>query len=82
MSDAGGQTGKRGRLPYNSVGGTIASMSEEKATRGASRYDAIVATLVGFLALCVSGYTAYMQRQQVRAIVWAARAAIRNAKCS
>ncbi len=82
MSDAGGQTGKRGRLPYNAVGGTIASMSEEKATRGASRYDAIIATLVGFLALCVSGYTAYMQRQQVRAIVWAARAAIRNAKCS
>src|SRR5437016_6758936 len=70
MSDAGGQTGKRGRLPYNSVGGTIASMSEEKATRGASKYDAIIATLVGFLALCVSGYTAYMQRQQVRGAVW------------
>jgi hypothetical protein len=38
--------------------------------RGASRYDAIIATLVGFLALCVSGYTAYMQRQQVRGAVW------------
>ncbi len=38
--------------------------------RSASRYDAVIATLVGFLALCVSGYTAYMQRQQVRAAVW------------
>lgn len=36
----------------------------------ASRYDAIIATLVGLCALCVSGYTAYMQRQQVRAMVW------------
>jgi hypothetical protein len=26
--------------------------------------------MVGLLALCVSGYTAYMQRQQVRAAVW------------
>ena len=45
-------------------------MPEEKITRGASRYDAIIATLVGFCALCVSGYTAYMQRQQVRGAVW------------
>jgi hypothetical protein len=43
---------------------------EEKATRSASRYDAVIATLVGFLALCVSGYTAYIQRQQVRGAVW------------
>ena len=35
-----------------------------------SRYDAVIATLVGLLALCVSAYTAYMQRQQVRAAVW------------
>ena len=48
----------------------VAAVPEEKQTRGASRYDAIVATFVGFLALCVSGYTAYMQRQQVRAAVW------------
>jgi len=48
----------------------IGSVSENKARRGASRYDAIIATLVGFCALCVSGYTAYMQRQQVRAAVW------------
>lgn len=31
---------------------------------------AIVAALIGFLALLVSGYTAYIQRQQVRAQVW------------
>ena len=45
-------------------------MPEQRETRGASRYDAVIATLVGFCALCVSGYTAYMQRQQVRAAVW------------
>ncbi len=45
-------------------------MPEQRETRGASRYDAVIATLVGFCALCVSGYTAYMQRQQVRAVVW------------
>jgi hypothetical protein len=36
----------------------------------ASRYDAIVATLVGVCALVVSAYTAYIQRQQVRAQVY------------
>ncbi len=45
-------------------------MAEEKEFRSATRYDAVIATLVGFLALCVSGYTAYMQRQQVRGAVW------------
>lgn len=30
----------------------------------------IIASLVGLLALVVSGYTAYIQRQQVRAQVW------------
>jgi len=48
----------------------IGAVPEEKQTRGASRYDAVIATFVGFLALFVSGYTAYMQRQQVRAAVW------------
>jgi hypothetical protein len=43
---------------------------EQRATRSASRYDAVIATLVGLCALGVSGYTAYMQRQQVRAMVW------------
>jgi hypothetical protein len=43
---------------------------EEKAIHGASRYDAVIATFVGVCALCVSGYTAHVQRQQVRAAVW------------
>lgn len=45
-------------------------MSEAKPPRSASRYDAAIATFVGICALCVSGYTAYIQRQQVRAAVW------------
>ena len=45
-------------------------MPEQKGTRVASRYDALIATLVGVCALGVAGYTAYMQRQQVRAAVW------------
>ncbi len=49
---------------------SIVLVSEQQGTRGASRYDAIIATLVGVCALTVSGYTAYMQRQQVRATVW------------
>lgn len=43
------------------------------ATRRGIRWDAlaaIIASLVGLLALCVAGYTAYIQRQQVRAQVW------------
>jgi hypothetical protein len=52
------------------AGNKIGSVPEEKATRSASRYDAVIATFVGVCALCVSGYTAYMQRQQVRAAVW------------
>jgi hypothetical protein len=52
------------------AGDIIGAVPEEKERRGASRYDAIVATFVGFLAVCVAGYTAYMQRQQVRAAVW------------
>ena len=45
-------------------------MPEQRETRGASRYDAVIATLVGLCALCVSAYTAHVQRQQVRAAVW------------
>jgi len=48
----------------------IGAVPEQRETRGASRYDAVIATLVGFCALCVSGYTAHVQRQQVRAAVW------------
>jgi hypothetical protein len=41
--------------------------------RSANHWDgvaAIMAALIGLLALGVSGYTAYIQRQQVRAQVW------------
>ncbi len=48
----------------------VGIVPEEMATRSAIRYETVIAVLVGFLALCVSGYTAYMQRQQVRAAVW------------
>lgn len=42
--------------------------NEQRA--GVSRYETIIATLVGVSALFVSGYTAHVQRQQVRAAVW------------
>ena len=45
-------------------------MANNQETRRASRYDAVIATLVGLCALCVSAYTAHVQRQQVRAAVW------------
>jgi hypothetical protein len=52
-------------------------MSEEPARadplRSRRNWDglaAVLASLIGFLALGVSGYTAYVQRQQVRAQVW------------
>ena len=48
----------------------IDAVPEQTETRRASRYDAVIATFVGLCALCVSGYTAYIQRQQVRAAVW------------
>ncbi len=57
-------------IDTNPAGNKIGVVPEERATRGASRYDAVIATFVGVCALCVSGYTAYMQRQQVRAAVW------------
>jgi len=34
------------------------------------RYETIIVTLIGVSALFVSGYTAYVQRQPVRAAVW------------
>jgi hypothetical protein len=52
------------------AGDMVGFVPEEKATRSIIRYETVIATLVGSLALCVSGYTAYMQRQQVRAAVW------------
>jgi hypothetical protein len=48
----------------------LGAVSNQQEARRASRYDVIIATFIGFLALCISGYTAYMQRQQVRAAVW------------
>ena len=45
-------------------------MTNNQETRRASRYDAVIATFVGVCALCVSAYTAHVQRQQVRAAVW------------
>ncbi|PYJ39228.1 MAG: hypothetical protein DME84_02460 [Verrucomicrobia bacterium] len=59
-----------GLIDTHSVANMIGSVPEEKAKRGASRYDAVIATLIGLLAVSVSAYTAYMQRQQVRAAVW------------
>ncbi|HEY4283886.1 MAG TPA: hypothetical protein VGM62_12545, partial [Chthoniobacterales bacterium] len=48
----------------------IGVVPEYGATRSASRYETYIATFVGLCALCLGGYTAYMQRQQVRAMVW------------
>ena len=45
-------------------------MPENKATRNSIGFEAWIAMFIGFCALCVAGYTAYMQRQQVRAQVW------------
>jgi hypothetical protein len=33
-------------------------------------YAAVIASFIGLLALAVSGYTAYVQRQQLRAQIW------------
>lgn len=48
----------------------LGAMPEKEETRNASRYETFVATFIALLAVCVAGYTAYMQRQQVRAAVW------------
>src|SRR5258708_39495449 len=57
-------------IDTNAADDRIGFATEQRATRGASRYDAVIATFVGLCALCVSGYTAYVQRQQVGAAVW------------
>jgi len=41
-----------------------------KPGRDWDAYAAVIASFVGILALAVSGYTAYEQRQQLRAQVW------------
>jgi hypothetical protein len=48
----------------------VGPVPEEKETRATTRYETVIATLIGCVAVCVAGYTAYMQRQQVRAAVW------------
>jgi hypothetical protein len=48
----------------------VGPVPDEKETRAVSRYETVIATFIGFLAVCVAAYTAYMQRQQVRAAVW------------
>jgi len=52
----------------------LAAVDEPKAAPGrgpmGGRYEAAIATFVAVLALAVSAYTAYIQRQQVRAQVW------------
>src|SRR5689334_1135568 len=52
------------------VGPMVEFVREEKRTPAVTRYETVIVGLIGFLALCVSAYTAYMQRQQVRAAVW------------
>jgi hypothetical protein len=44
--------------------------SAVRAGRNWDAYAAVIATAVGLLALVVSAYTAYVQRQQLRAQVW------------
>jgi hypothetical protein len=41
-----------------------------KARRNWDAYAAVIATLIGLLALVVAAYTAHVQRQQLRAQVW------------
>ena len=45
-------------------------MRGNRQTGNTGRYETFIATFIGLCALCVGGYTAYMQRQQVRAQVW------------
>ena len=41
-----------------------------KAGKDWDAYAAVIASFIGLLALAVSGYTAYVQRQQLRAQAW------------
>ena len=41
-----------------------------KAGRDWDAYAAVIASFIGILALAISGYTAHVQRQQLRAQVW------------
>src|SRR4030095_15212371 len=59
-----------GLIDTHFIGDMLGAVPEEKETRAAIRYETVVATFFAFLAVFVAGYTAYMQRQQVRAAVW------------
>src|ERR1043165_3747128 len=48
---------------------SIAHVPTDHVTREL-RYETIIVTFIGISALFVSAYTAYVQRQQVRAAVW------------
>ncbi len=50
--------------------GSNADAMPARKARNWNALAAIVASLIGLMALVVSGYTAYVQRQQVRAQVW------------
>jgi hypothetical protein len=59
--------------PPSSV--TIASMAQgadapPRRERNWDAYAAVIASFIGLLALMVAGYTAHLQRKQVRAQVW------------
>ena len=57
-------------LRCNSGEDMVGPVPEKDETRSASRYETFIATFIALVAVCVAGYTAYMQRQQVRAAVW------------
>jgi hypothetical protein len=48
----------------------VGAVPEQKESRTTSRYETGIAMLIGLLAVSIAAYTAYMQRQQVRAAVW------------
>lgn len=50
--------------------GSTHDVSSGRSRRDWNALAAVIAALIGLLALCVSGYTAWIQRQQVRAEVW------------
>jgi len=52
------------------AGGPQASGAQASNGRDWNAVAAVIAALIGLLALAVSGYTAWLQRQQVRAEVW------------
>ena len=54
----------------NAPGPCAEERRERPRARNWDAVTALIAAMIGVLALLVSGYTAYIQRQQVRAEVW------------